>query len=153
MGVRDDEASHICGVCGRVLDWGPKVGFIHNIMDASEELDHIAVPVPAADAPQQVRARCDFCSGENPTWELPARDFEFEGIAGSGSIGDWAACDICADLIRKNAWTALTKRSAEWFGKNNNQPPLDGQGLANLRRMHRQLRQNITGPIRPLTPF
>lgn len=152
MGVRDNEPSHICGVCGRVLDWSPILGFFHNLMDAGEELDHVAVPVPAHEAPQQVRARCDFCSGENPTWELPARDFEFD-IGGAGSIGDWAACDTCADLIRKNAWTALTKRSADWFGKNNNEPPLDGPAFNRLKRMHRQLRQNITGPIRKLTPF
>ena len=57
---------------------------------------------------------CDFCSAPNPTWKYPARSFigyEEHGIAGE-SVGDWAACEVCHELIAANDRVGLTERSA-----------------------------------------
>lgn len=58
---------------------------------------------------------CDFCSAPNPRWKYPAQDFDawrVNNVAGR-SIGLWAACDHCDELIRKGDWEGLARYSAE----------------------------------------
>ena len=56
---------------------------------------------------------CDFCSAPEPRWCCPAISFPIEFP--HASEGDWAACDVCARLIRSNDREALAARSAESF--------------------------------------
>ena len=53
---------------------------------------------------------CDFCSGSDPIWVYPAREFAVTAY-GWGSSGGWAACAPCADLIERGDWTALAERT------------------------------------------
>jgi hypothetical protein len=55
---------------------------------------------------------CDFCSGSDPIWVYPAREFAVTAY-GWGSSGGWAACAPCADLIERGDWTALAERAVE----------------------------------------
>lgn len=49
---------------------------------------------------------CDFCVNQRQpvAWSYPAKDFS---IGLQGSIGDWAACDRCSDLIEAGNVAAL----------------------------------------------
>lgn len=58
---------------------------------------------------------CDFCSAPFPMWRYPARTFIayiIANIAGE-SVGDWAACDTCHDLIEADDRTGLAQRSLD----------------------------------------
>jgi hypothetical protein len=59
--------------------------------------------------------KCDFCSSREVAWSYPAADFDFP-MAGWGSIGAWAACDLCSTLIEAGDWTGLLDRSIESYG-------------------------------------
>ena len=58
---------------------------------------------------------CDFCSDPNVSWQYPARSFVayvLDGIAGE-SVGAWAACDVCHDLIEKDDRSGLAAHSID----------------------------------------
>lgn len=60
---------------------------------------------------------CDFCSAPDPEWRHPARSFVGYvacGIAGE-SVGDWAACQECHQLIVSGDRVRLTERSVVSF--------------------------------------
>jgi hypothetical protein len=61
------------------------------------------------------QAICDFCSGPRVAWRYPARSFVAYVVASIGgeSVGDWAACDECHDLIEASDREGLTERSLE----------------------------------------
>lgn len=56
--------------------------------------------------------RCDFCDGGPVTATVIADSFEMPSICGvhQGSLGNWAACETCAALIRADRWTDLETR-------------------------------------------
>lgn len=144
-----DEAypgSHVCGVCGRVLDRHSLLGWRHTLADA--DADHDPVPVPRAQA-TTVKGRCDFCSDEEPQWILPAKDFEV--LKDHISHGDWSACDKCAALIRKGRWYDIVDRaSAIWARKEGRPMPAEVQN--SLHVMYALLRKNLAGELRPVNP-
>jgi hypothetical protein len=59
---------------------------------------------------------CDFCSEPGPGWTCPARDFD-TGVPDvatglpNASAGGWAACETCADLVRRGRRGELAGRS------------------------------------------
>jgi len=58
---------------------------------------------------------CDFCSHPSVGWRYPARSFVayiVGGIAGQ-SVGDWAACDTCYELIEKDDRPGLAAHSID----------------------------------------
>ena len=58
---------------------------------------------------------CDFCSGPGPAWRYPAESFIAyctAELAGE-SVGDWAACGHCHDLIEANDRAGLAQRSLD----------------------------------------
>lgn len=148
--------SHACAVCGRVLDYWEKAdgtsGWRHSIAAPAED-DHIAVPVPADQI--QVRARCDFCYSDEVAWVVPAREIRFEvigspqpPIGGGGMDADWAACDPCSKLIDGNRWNALLERvKRSWEDRHG---PMSPEVEAELKKLYRVLRKNITGALRPV---
>jgi hypothetical protein len=149
--VSFEPGDRVCAVCARVLDRveraGVTVGWRHTLIDTPA--DHPAVPV----RPEQVHtaSRCDFCSADAPSWAIPARPFVYEGAPDAGSDGDWAGCDACAELIRRNRWTALRQRAVAAFAARTGAPAdqLEPLGRA-LGRLYRQLRRNMLGPPQPL---
>lgn len=54
---------------------------------------------------------CDFCYSTRVTWSYPCESFEFNPLL--NSIGNWAACDICHDLIECGDDIALMNRAIE----------------------------------------
>jgi hypothetical protein len=59
------------------------------------------------------QAICDFCSGRSVAWRYPARSFVAYVVASIGgeSVGDWAACNECHDLIEASDIKGLRERS------------------------------------------
>jgi hypothetical protein len=58
---------------------------------------------------------CDFCSGSDVKWRYPAKTFLSyitDSVAGE-SLGDWAACTKCHDLIERDDRAGLASRSIE----------------------------------------
>ena len=151
----------VCAVCGRILNAyvspeGER-SWLHIFADLPE--DHPAIPVGLSDGivPQ---SRCDFCSAEDPAWELPARSFVIPGLTlgpvDNGSNGNWSACDSCAQLIDRNQWTALRRRAlAAWLDSTADRDTgADGGADVDrqLSQLYRLLRSNLTGPLRRFRP-
>lgn len=138
--------SRVCIVCGRILDYQESVGWIHSLasLDPAEK-DHPPIPVLPEEAGEQTRARCDFCYADYPEYVLPVKSFT--AITGMAeSVGDWAACEMCARLIESNQWNALqTRVRTSWEARH-------GEFADELereqKRLYRVLRKNITGPLR-----
>jgi hypothetical protein len=149
-----DPAARVCAVCGRVADQNEEGGYLHIADLLSGEADHPVVPVLPGEV--HTNGKCDFCYGDNPTFIVPVRTFEFDGvprielpevtIKGMGSIGDWAACEPCAKLIERNAWSALLRRLQE-----NDPRAAIPEVATSTRRRWRKVRANITGSVRPFT--
>lgn len=135
----------MCIVCGRVLDYWEFVGWQHSIVsDDPGEIDHPPIPVSPEEAGDQLRPRCDFCYADDPIFRLPARTF---GQQPSVSVGDWAACEMCARCIEKDAWNSLLRRVvASWEARHGHAMPDDH--YRGVQRLYRNLRKNVTGSIR-----
>jgi hypothetical protein len=142
-----------CAVCARVLTTALDPGstvfrYEHDPLDQVVE-DHPPVPVPQ-DAVQTVR-RCDFCTTDDPAWLLPARAFAVGEVLPTYSVEPWLACDACAELLRRNAWTRLRERCVKIRVQAD--PELGPDQLAYaLAKMWRELRRNITGDLVPIPP-
>lgn len=72
------------------------------------------IVVPTPDQPV-----CDFCSAPEVKWRYPAIDttpiatVTDDAILFIDSKGDWAACDICHELIQAHDRRGLAERSIE----------------------------------------
>lgn len=92
----------VCGVCGfsllynrdRVPQW----------FHLAEVEDHLGVPVASQEI--QFNTRCDFCYAEPAPLMVLSRDFDLPFEAGR-SIGAWAACEHCGDLVKRGRWNDL----------------------------------------------
>jgi hypothetical protein len=164
-----DAERRVCAVCARGLQrlmdrQTGKQEYLHPVdMVLMEQDDHIPVPV----MPDEISAetRCDFCHWRNPQWVIPVRNFEYGywkriGLPLDGeSVGSWAACDTCADLVNRGLWSNLLRRVTEAYRQVTAEMEL-GKGWqdkesnefveASMRSMYRQLRKNIVGSPRHL---
>ena len=55
---------------------------------------------------------CDFCSAPDAVWRHPARSFigyVAAGVVGE-SVGDWAACQECHQLIVSDEPSAIDRK-------------------------------------------
>lgn len=133
-----------CGVCGHVLNryTGPFGESWLHVLDTDN--DHPPVPVPVASA--QTKLMCDFCLTEGARWILPVEDYEVGD--GGQNVGDWLACDACADMLRRDDWNALITRAMHTMRERH-------AGAAPSRRtfetMYGQLRQHVVGEVRLAT--
>lgn len=91
---------------------------------------------------------CDFCSAPDARWRHPARSFigyVVPGLIGE-SVGDWAACHDCHQLIISNNRTGLTERSVTTFIALH--PELGGvrnELAAEMEKLHANFFENRTG--------
>lgn len=144
----------ICVHCRRVLDLVATehgTHYAHTIADSHE--DHHHSPVPTIMQAMDRRPRCDFCTTDSVTHTIPARSFDMptpDSTPTNRSIGDWAACDTCAQLVHRNQWTRLEQHVAALHHDRNGVPLTADQHRA-LHRVWRRLRANIVGPPHPNT--
>ena len=90
---------------------------------------------------------CDFCSAPDAGWRHPARSFTtFSGVVGE-SVGDWAACQECHQLIVSDERARLTERSLLTFIAVH--PELEAvktELATEMGILHAQFFDNRTGP-------
>jgi hypothetical protein len=62
--------------------------------------------------------RCDFCSSPTVRWSYPTTNFAGVNVRApdgfiwvSESVGGWAACDICHEMIERGERESLAERS------------------------------------------
>lgn len=140
----------ICGTCNRVLvlDTRPHRSVLallaHGPLDPD---DHPVVPVVAPEG--YAGGRCDFCSGEPPTQELPARGFSVPGTPQAYSPDNWAACAACAELLGRGSWAELLVRvRAAW--EDTAGRPMPELVWLSVQALYGRLRVNVIGPLRPI---
>lgn len=140
----------VCKVCRRALELHRESGVLswrHHQQDALA--DHPVRPVDAESI--EVKGRCDFCNGPEPTWVLPVRTFT-AGMDDKGRAhvyeGDWGTCEPCAQLIDRNAWNRLLTRVQEEWEASHGVPAPESKKTG-WRRLYRMVRENITGPVHP----
>jgi hypothetical protein len=116
------EQPKCCAVCWEPLDrvqtTNDQITFdkTNNWLHAGELVrprDHPAIPVDYDD--EKVQVVCDFCKAEvnrSTCFSVPAKDFTVPVIP-HRSIGSWATCPDCAELVRANDWDALVDRAAK----------------------------------------
>ena len=141
----------MCAVCYIVLDQSGD-GWIHT-RELVGKSDHIAVPVDYNAA--HVHTMCDFCYDEvlkPDAYTVPASNFQMPVIP-TVSAGNWAACAACAYLVRTGDWNGLTDRATEMYLKREPGSRLAGGTIHEwLGQSYEQLRQHMTGPVRPWEP-
>ncbi len=87
--------------------------------------------------------KCDFCSSERVLYRYPCDSFRF--YDGRESIGDWAACFVCSDIIECDQPIELLSRSITTFRKiyGHSMPALSIDSLVEL---HKLFFMNRKGP-------
>ncbi len=118
--------------------------------------DHPAVPVSREDV--SLETRCDFCSTAYPAWILPVEDIDLFVVitptseVGHNSIGDWGACDECAELIGEGRWDALSDRSVRLLVGSSPHLRADDQFALRQRigLLHQAVREHSRGPLRKI---
>lgn len=60
--------------------------------------------------------KCDFCGSPDIIWCYPCADFDMREVGPWGSVGAFAACEPCADLIEKDRRRALAVRGLSQYG-------------------------------------
>ncbi len=92
---------------------------------------------------------CDFCSTPDAGWRHPARSFIgyiTPGVVGE-SVGDWAACQECHQLIVSGNRAALTERSVATFIARHPELGVVKTELATeMGKLHTTFFENRTGP-------
>lgn len=148
-----DLPAWICQTCQLPVDMKihPLLGStpVHRPQDPD---DHPVVAIrPPAD---YTGGECDFCSGPDSAWVLPAHSFvvpiqmDDDYLATTGDDG-WSACEPCAELIRRDDWDGLLQRhKAEAERKHGLR--LDAAMLFPTVLLWEALQHNITGPLRPI---
>jgi hypothetical protein len=160
--AKADPTWMICAVCARVLDkfndnTNGEVQWRHPYDIRLKGEDHAVWPVPASQI--QIETKCDFCFEPDPNWIQPARSFSIAALNAlpnlpeeHGSHSDWAACDTCADFLNRGDWRGLRRRAFTAYKERNLAPELGAMPDEFLDTMlnafYRQLRSNLTGPVR-----
>jgi hypothetical protein len=131
-----------CGVCGHVLNlyegsFGQQT-WIHVL---ETDNDHPAVPVPVDSI--HTKFMCDFCLSENARWALPVEDYRSSD--NGENVGDWAACDECAEMLRANDWNRLTTKALKAMRARHPEGPIK---RSSFDALYNQLRQHIIGEVR-----
>ncbi|ORT53013.1 hypothetical protein KBI5_08910 [Frankia sp. KB5] len=92
--------------------------------------------------------RCDICNDE-PVTSLFFVSGAVRITAISSSDDPWALCSVCTDLIANNDWRALLDHVTTRF--RNLGAHLFPHSVADIQRIHKQLRRLAVGPPVPLT--
>ena len=93
--------------------------------------------------------QCDFCSVPGPEWRYPAQSFVAycaPDVAGE-SVGDWAACHGCHELIVSDDRVRLTETSVLTFiARHPELEAFKSELATQMEILHAQFFDNRTGP-------
>lgn len=140
----DSRPIYACEICHHILDFDPRTNrYVHT---ASAPRDgHLVAAVPM-ETLGYVLVVCDFCGyhvADGEIWTLPCTTFEMPSLPGDRirmSVGDWAGCPICTEMITNDQWGMLMNRvlTTHHFDKDHPAKPW-------LMELHSRIRQNVTG--------
>lgn len=146
-----DPTIRICAVCGYVLDYTRGPDGQDRWLHLRNEDGHVVVPALPTEV--HTTGRCDICGALFPRFEVPVADFAVppvDGIpTGTGSRGNWACCDECAQLIKTDRWGAVVRRAQASVERRDGRP-MSRAVADHMRQTYWRLRANVTGPVRPL---
>lgn len=109
----------VCARCRLKVNFVQEPGGIRYLHAGALDFAHLTghPPEPVVLPNGSAIYQCDFCSVRYPAWTIPlqerteltvrASDFELT----SEDDGWWAACDVCAELIRNRKIRLLRERS------------------------------------------
>jgi hypothetical protein len=96
---------------------------------------------------------CDFCSAPNVAWRYPAQSFVAYVVAGvvGQSVGDWAACRICHELIEAGDRHGLLERSlSTLLEKNPEMRQAEAELRGQIAQFHRLFYNHQAGAALPV---
>lgn len=108
---------HLCARCRRPLDWHQNPDrpgwWTHPAAPHPIDDDHDPDPIPASRVANEMVGTCDFCAAPHPEWCYPCDDFTVSVTTSPdyGSVGDWAACRDCHDLIERGHFDKLARKA------------------------------------------
>lgn len=98
-------------------------------------------------------ALCDFCSEPSVVFRYPAQSFiayVAAGVAGE-SVGDWAACKTCHELIQAGDRRGLSERSVRTLlEKHPEMQDAEAELRAQIADFHRMFFANQVGAAMPV---
>ena len=155
----------VCGTCRRPLarhefpDDRDQSYWTHELHDQVDQLEngfvHDAVPAEVF-SPLDAVGQCDFCSTtpeSGVSWLYPCTDFEELDALGVGhrSIGDWAACDPCSQMVERNDYAGLFRATLPTIPEGLSIPAaVMRQAREAAKRWHTSFFAHRSGPRRPL---
>lgn len=83
---------------------------------------------------------CDLCGDIYPAWDYDCSDFAIHEID-FASMGEWAACNQCSELIELGDYEKLLKRSLD----NHEGREHRSEWEPRIRRIHQTFRENRIG--------
>ena len=94
---------------------------------------------------------CDFCHSTTVKWDYPTDDFMQELKNNTptvewNSIGDWAACNTCHDMIEADAREMLATRACKSFIEEYGPSPNDAEMYRKIRILHDEFFAMRSGP-------
>jgi hypothetical protein len=122
------EGAKICAVCLHTLDFyedrsDPEDAgrYVHAREEFMGPRTHVAIPVEP-DEVSGIAKLCDFCYADTDVnWTVVTHPFTMTTVVladptleqGQSFSALWAACEECADLVRRKRWSALRSRALE----------------------------------------
>jgi len=99
-------------------------------------------------------AICDFCSSQAVAWSYDVDDFQIidrpEVHEGWGSVGNWAACDECHELVEAGDQRELAMHSLKTFFTSHpevpDRPEVRASVYEHIRKVHGEFWQKKKGP-------
>lgn len=138
--------SMVCATCHRPLDAFTGVGpprYEHTAKFAHYKHR----PVPVARRANNALNSCDFCPGLSAVWVVRCRDFPYPSLDAMMpmqiSVGDWAACEECGQLVHDGKWDELATHAGNAYALDLGLDPVRFRPY--LRELHSRLRKNMTG--------
>lgn len=139
-----DYDARFCAVCGRVLEQVGKRSEKHRLYrhaSIDEPADHLPVAVREADAPAQVKYRCDFCLDEPITHVLVVdRELGIEELDIAWDT-EWAMCPICSQYVIRGDWLNLRRRIFAKYAREYG--GMHEETKMRMRVVHRELREAV----------
>ena len=96
---------------------------------------------------------CDFCSDPHVVWRYPAESFVAYAVAGivGESVGDWAACRICHELIESGDHIGLLERTlGALFDKHPDMQCSESEVRAQIAALHQMFFAHQLGAALPV---
>jgi hypothetical protein len=145
----------MCSGCRRVLSEREDADGSKSWVHSADYADACPGGEPVAVDESVLLAICDFCSTPVPRHALmvKCRPFGYAYEAPETDVhvddGQWAACEVCADMIRADQWDALAEHCVYCMERLHGAmaPAIRAGVLDGIRQLHAAVRLNMVGMV------